>query len=113
MTISLAASEIEAAERMYMGALRETMETLERGGKPTTEHHVQGKRNCCYAAQLAMQAVHRLFNAAGGRALFNDNVMQRQFRDCFAASAHISLTWDTAAAEYGRYRLDQHRPAAA
>jgi alkylation response protein AidB-like acyl-CoA dehydrogenase len=113
LTIGLASSEIEAADRMFMGVLRETMQTLERGDKPTAEEHVKGKRNCCYAAQLAMQAAHRLFNSAGGRALFNDNVMQRQFRDCFAASAHISLSWDSAAAEYGRHRRNQHRPAGA
>lgn len=109
MVIGLASAELEAAERMYMGALRETMQTLERGAKVTREQQVQGKRNCCYAAQLAMQAAHRLFNSAGGRALFNDNVMQTQFRDCFAASAHHSLSWDSAATEYGRHSIDQYR----
>ncbi|MDB5649992.1 MAG: hypothetical protein JWL62_1512, partial [Hyphomicrobiales bacterium] len=65
--------------------------------------------NCCYAAQLAMSAAHRIFNSAGGRALFTDNVLQRQFRDCFAASAHHSLSWDSAAAEFGRNQLEQYR----
>ena len=105
MAIGIASAEIEAAERMYMGALQETMEVLERGDKVTGEQQAQGKRNCCYAAQLAMQATHRLFNNAGGRALFTDNVMQRHFRDCFAASAHYSLSWDSASAEYGRQKL--------
>ncbi len=109
MVIGLASSELEAADRMYMGALRETMQVLERGEKVSRAQQVQGKRNCCYAAQLAMQAAHRLFNSAGGRALFLDNVMQRQFRDCFAASAHHSLSWDAASMEYGRYQLDQHK----
>jgi hypothetical protein len=35
--------------------------------------------------------------------------MQRQFRDCFAASAHFSLSWDNAALEYGRFALQQRR----
>ncbi len=47
----------------------------------------------------------RLFNAAGGRALYLDNVLQRQFRDCYAAASHHSLMWDTAAMDYGRYAL--------
>lgn len=109
MTIGLASVELEAAERLYMGALRETMQVLERGEKVSREQQVQGKRNCCYAAQLAMQAAHRLFNSAGGRALYLDNDMQRQFRDCFAAAAHHSLSWDSASAEYGKFQLDQHR----
>ena len=108
MLIGIASSEIEAADRMYMGALRETMEVLERGDKVSREQQVQGKRNCCYAAQLAMQAATKLFNSAGGRALFMDNVMQRQFRDCFAASAHHSLSWDSASMEYGKYQLEAH-----
>jgi len=58
-----------------------------------------------------MQAVSRLFNAAGGRALYNSNVLQRQFRDCYAASAHHSLVWDTAAQGYGAFALEQARKA--
>jgi hypothetical protein len=35
-------------------------------------------------------------------------VLQRQFRDCYAASAHHSVVWDSAAAAYGRYQLKRH-----
>jgi alkylation response protein AidB-like acyl-CoA dehydrogenase len=108
MVAGHASVEIEAAERIYMGSLRETMEVLERGEPVSQELQLAGKRNCCYAAQLAMQAAHRMFNCAGGRALFLDNPMQRQFRDVFAASAHHSLSWDSAAAEYGRYQYKMH-----
>ena len=59
---------------------------------------------------LAMQAAQKIFNYAGGRALFLDSPMQRQFRDCFAASAHHSLSWDSAAMEYGKYQLQAHQP---
>jgi hypothetical protein len=61
---------------------------------------------------MSMQAVSRLFNAAGGRALYNSSVLQRQFRDCYAASAHHSLVWDTAAQGYGAFALEQARKAA-
>jgi len=110
MLIGVASAEIEAADRMYMGALRETMEVLEQGEKVSKEMQVQGKRNCCYAAQLAMQAAQKIFNSAGGRALFLDSAMQRQFRDCFGASAHHSLSWDSASMEYGKYQLKAHQP---
>ncbi|HWG05525.1 MAG TPA: acyl-CoA dehydrogenase family protein [Beijerinckiaceae bacterium] len=104
----IASAEVEAAQRMYLGAVRETMQVLERGEEVTPHMQVQGKRNAAYAAQLAMSAVQRLFNAAGGRALYTDNVLQRQFRDCYAASAHHSVVWDGAAAAYGRYQLKRH-----
>lgn len=109
LLIGLASAELEAADRMYMGALRETMATLERGEKVSRAQQVQGKRNCCFAAQLAMQAAQKVFNAAGGRALYLDSPMQRQFRDCFAASAHHSLSWDSAAMEYGKHELQIRR----
>jgi alkylation response protein AidB-like acyl-CoA dehydrogenase len=109
MGVGLASAEIEAASRMYLGAVRETMRTLERGEEVTKLSGVQGKRNAAYACQLATNAVQKLFNAAGGRALFLDNVLQRQFRDCFAAAAHHSVVWDGAAAEYGRFVLSQAR----
>lgn len=104
-SVGQAAAEIEAAERMYLGAIRETMEVLARNEKVSEEMHVQGKRNACYAAQLCLQAVQRLYNIAGGRALYLDSPLQRMFRDCFAAAAHHSLVWESAAAEYGRHAL--------
>jgi len=109
LALGLASAQIEAAERMYLGAIRETMDTLARGETVSADRNLQGKRNACYAAQLCLEAVQRLFNIAGGTALFRDNVLQRQFRDCYAAAAHFSLTWDSAAIEYGKRALEARR----
>ena len=65
---------------MYLGAVREAMQVLERREEVSKLMNVQGKRNAAYACQLAMGAVSKLFNAAGGRALYTDSVLQRQFR---------------------------------
>ena len=108
MSAGLSAAEIEAASRMYMGAIRETMQALERGEEVTKHMGVQGKRNAAYACQLAISGVSRLYNAAGGRALYLDSVLQRQFRDVYAAAAHHSVTWDGAAAAYGKFRLSEY-----
>ena len=108
MSAGLSSAEIEAASRMYMGVIRETMQVLERNEDVTKHMGVQGKRNAAYACQLAISGVSRLFNAAGGRALYADSVLQRQFRDVYAAAAHHSVTWDGAAAAYGRFRLSEY-----
>ncbi|MEA2953314.1 MAG: hypothetical protein QOJ96_2834 [Alphaproteobacteria bacterium] len=102
IVVGLSSAEIEAASRMYLGTLREALDILGRGEKVTKLQNMQGRRNAAYAAQLSIAAVQRLFNAAGGRALYTDNVLQRMLRDCYAAAAHHSLMWDTAAAAYGR-----------
>lgn len=104
-SLALASAEIEAAERLYMGALEETMETLSAGRAVSKEEQARGKRNCCYAAQLAIGAAQRLFNDAGGRALYRSNDLQRYFRDSLAAAAHHSLSWTSAARDYGRQIL--------
>lgn len=103
--VGAATAEVEAAAQMYITPLRETMLALERGESVGKRQNLRGKRNAAYAAQLALGAVQRLFNAAGGRALYTDNPLQRMFRDCHAAAAHHSLMWDAAAAAYGRHVL--------
>ncbi|MEX0752365.1 MAG: acyl-CoA dehydrogenase family protein [Xanthobacteraceae bacterium] len=105
MGVGAAAAEIEAAAQMYITPLRETMQALARGETVSKEQNLRGKRNAAYAAQLSLAAVQRLFNAAGGRALYLDSPLQRLFRDCHAAAAHHSLMWDSAAAAYGRHAL--------
>ena len=100
-----AAAEIEAAVRMYQGALREAMGVLERQEPFTKHRQVHGKRNMAYAAQLSIHAVQRLFNDAGGRVLYADQEMQRKFRDVHAAAAHHSLNWHAAAENYGAHVL--------
>jgi alkylation response protein AidB-like acyl-CoA dehydrogenase len=106
-----AAAEIEAASRMYLGALREAMAVLARKEPFTAHRQVHGKRNMAYAAQLSIQAVQRLFNDAGGRVLYLDQDMQRKFRDAHAAAAHHSLNWHSAAESYGAHVLDAEREA--
>ncbi|HUZ67591.1 MAG TPA: acyl-CoA dehydrogenase family protein [Beijerinckiaceae bacterium] len=100
-----ASVEIEAASRLYLGAIRETMRVLERGEEVPHLQNLAGKRNAAYAAQLAIRAVQSLFNDAGGRALYLSSDLQRKFRDVHAAAAHHSLLWENAAAEFGRCAL--------
>jgi 3-hydroxy-9,10-secoandrosta-1,3,5(10)-triene-9,17-dione monooxygenase len=103
--VGLAAAEIEAAARMYLGGIREVMQTLERGEMVTKDQQLRGKRNSAYACQLVLRAVQQLFNSAGGRALYLDSELQRKFRDVHAAAAHHSVVWDSAAAAYGAHAL--------
>jgi hypothetical protein len=56
------------------------MQVLERGEAFTRHHQVQGKRlRVCGAARD--QAAQRLYNDAGGQALYTDSELQRKFRD--------------------------------
>jgi 4-hydroxyphenylacetate 3-monooxygenase len=50
-----------------------------------------------FAAKLCVQAVNRLFEASGGRAIADSEAMQRFHRDINAGSHHPGLSWDVAA----------------
>ena len=52
-----------------------------------------------------MQAVDRLFEASGGRAIFLDNPIQRVFRDVHAMRAHAINNPDKGARLFGRFEL--------
>jgi len=105
MGIGHSAAEILAAGRLAIGAARDAMATLERGERLTQEQRKRTRLASPFAAQLSLGAVQRLFNAAGGRALFVDNAMQRQIRDLYAVAAHRGLAWDSSIANYGALLL--------
>ena len=100
-----AAVQIAAAQRLYLDAAREAMTTLARGETLGMKQRLHARLRSSFACQASLEAVQRLFNAAGGRALYTRNGLQRQVRDLQAAAAHISVAWDSAASGYGSYLL--------
>ena len=60
------------------------------------------RRDAAWAVKTALMAGTRLFNAAGGRAIYESNALQRQYRNLIAASAHSSVAWDENAIAAGR-----------
>ncbi len=97
-----AASEIDAAARLNAATAREAMDALARGERLSQRQKFKSRSNAAIAAQLALGAVQQLFNMAGGRPLYQGNVLQRLMRDMLAAASHHSLDWNTATANYGR-----------
>ncbi|HUZ73452.1 MAG TPA: acyl-CoA dehydrogenase family protein [Stellaceae bacterium] len=100
-----AAIEVRAAQQICIDGARQAMAVLARGERLSRRQRQHTRLASSYAAQLALAAVQRLFNAAGGRALFTDNAMQRLMRDLYAVAAHRGLAWDAAAAGYGAILL--------
>jgi alkylation response protein AidB-like acyl-CoA dehydrogenase len=105
MNAGRAAIEIEAAHRMYLEAARDAMAMLAQGGRMSETVRLQSRLSSSLAGQLALAAVQRLYNAAGGRANYLSNVLQRQVRDVQTAASHISLVWDNATSAYGSHLL--------
>jgi 3-hydroxy-9,10-secoandrosta-1,3,5(10)-triene-9,17-dione monooxygenase len=52
-----------------------------------------------------VQAVNRLFEGSGARAVMDSEPIQRLHRDVHAASHHAALAWDVWAEQFGRHAL--------
>lgn len=76
-----------------------------RNGPITLEQRVQLRRDYAYIATLCTRAVERLYLAAGAAANYEDNPLQRVWRDVHAIAAHTGLNFDSAGENFGRMQL--------
>ena len=100
-----AASAISAAERTLIGNCREVMALAAGKQLPAREHKIRLRRDGAYAAHLCTEGVDLLFGAGGGEFLYNQQVIQRCFRDIHAANSHYALAWDIATTMAGKSLL--------
>lgn len=100
-----AASAISAAERILVGNCREAMALAATSAVPTRDQKIRMRRDGAYAAHLCTEGVDLLFGAGGGEFLYNQQVIQRSFRDIHAANSHYALAWDIATTMAGKSLL--------
>jgi 3-hydroxy-9,10-secoandrosta-1,3,5(10)-triene-9,17-dione monooxygenase len=96
-----ASAEIDAARAILKAASDEATALAQADMLPTLEQRVRWRRNGAYAGSLCLRAVERLHPLAGANGLADTSPFQRAFRDIHGACAHIALTWDVQAANYG------------
>jgi len=75
------------------------------GRLPTDDEAVHWRTNQSYATKMSIEAVDRLWTAAGGSAFFDDNEMQRLWRDSKMTGSHAYSDYDIAAQRQGRHLL--------
>ena len=109
MIAARTAAELDAAEALYFGTVSRAMRTLEAGNRLTDFDLITARRNVSFAAKLALKAGTRVFNAAGGRAMFKGGALERQYRNLLGAASHHGLVWERNAMNYGRELLEQYR----
>lgn len=105
LRIAESAAEYEAARRLILANMRETMGYLAQGISVPPEVERRNKRDMGYAPTLAVRAVDRLFYAGGANFLFKTNELERQFRDVHAGSHQLALNWDICGTQFGRGAL--------
>lgn len=69
---------------------------------PSRETLTYWRTNQAYAVKMCVQATDRLFEAAGASAWFENNEMQRLFRDSHMTAAHAYTDYDVCSQILGR-----------
>jgi 3-hydroxy-9,10-secoandrosta-1,3,5(10)-triene-9,17-dione monooxygenase len=105
-----AAAEIDAAYAALERDWRELWAYAEAGAGIPLPPRVRCRADSSRAVARCVRAVDRLFEAAGGRAIFLDNPLQRVFRDVHAMRAHAFLNPDKGARLFGRFDLAPESP---
>jgi 3-hydroxy-9,10-secoandrosta-1,3,5(10)-triene-9,17-dione monooxygenase len=105
LRLAEASAEVDAARTLHAHAVREVIDRAAAAETFTEADRARYRRDKSFVARLCVQAVNRLFEAGGARAIMESEALQRFHRDAHAASHHAALSWDVAAEAYGRLRL--------
>ena len=105
LRLAESAAEVDAARLLVKTTTRGLIDGAAQNQIPTELEQAAVRRNYGYVAKLCVRAVNRIFEAAGGHALYDSEAMQRFHRDVHAGSHQFALSWDTIAEGYGRAAL--------
>jgi 3-hydroxy-9,10-secoandrosta-1,3,5(10)-triene-9,17-dione monooxygenase len=105
MKVAEASACIDTARLILRTACQSAQAIAERGEVPDLMTKVQWRRDGAFAAQLCDRAVDAIFKSAGATGLYDEQPLQRAFRDFTAANQHITMMWDAQATTYGRVAL--------
>jgi alkylation response protein AidB-like acyl-CoA dehydrogenase len=102
MRLAESTHQVAAARAFLEKTWQEHAEHSERHQYPSRETLAFWRTNQAYAVKMCIQAVDRLFEAAGGTSWFENNEMQRLFRDSHMTGAHAYTDYDVCAQILGR-----------
>src|SRR5450830_478719 len=102
MRLAESTHQVAAARAFLEKTWQEHAEHSEQHRYPTRETLAFWRTNQAYATKMCIQAVDRLFEAAGGNAWFEHNELQRLFRDSHMTGAHAYTDYDVCAQILGR-----------
>ena len=102
MRLAESTHQVGAARAFLEKTWQDHAEHSEQQRYPSRETLAFWRTNQAYATKMCIQAVDRLFEAAGGNAWFEHNEMQRLFRDSHMTGAHAYTDYDVCAQILGR-----------
>jgi alkylation response protein AidB-like acyl-CoA dehydrogenase len=101
-----AAIELASARALALQLVSELYAEAQSGRTPPPSRQAEARAASTYITEVAQHVTSVAFQAAGGGALFDDNPLQRCFRDVFAAGQHFVVS-QTSYQALGQFRLNQ------
>jgi 4-hydroxyphenylacetate 3-monooxygenase len=102
MRLAESTHQVAAARAFLEKTWQEHAEHGERHVYPSKDTLAFWRTNQAYAVKMCIQAVDRLFEAAGGGAWMENNELQRLWRDAHMTGAHAYTDYDVCAQILGR-----------
>lgn len=98
-------AETEAEITSAASFLRRILDVIRSDGTITLEQRIQNHRDYAYLTQLCLRAIERIYLTSGGTANYENNPLQRYWRDVHAMGVHVAINFDSAGETFGRQEL--------
>ncbi len=106
LRVAEAADSIDAARLLLLRVCTDIQDAMAPGGAGLgLDLRLRNRRDHAFAVRLLVRAVDRLYESVGAKGMFNDNPVQREWRNVHAGAMHITNNWDAAGILYGRFAL--------
>jgi 3-hydroxy-9,10-secoandrosta-1,3,5(10)-triene-9,17-dione monooxygenase len=105
LRLSQAAVEVHTAKLLHRATVSEIWEKGARGESFSSLERARYLRDKSFVVQLCVQAINRIFDVSGGRALYKSQHIQRIHRDAHALSHRDGFILDFAGEAWGKAML--------
>jgi len=105
LRVAAAGARIDAARRIIRSDMADAQVFADRNEVPSIEEKLRAKRNVSYAVSLCTEAVDLLSALGGAHGIYDNNPLQRVFRDNRAGAAHILFHQDMNYSTWGLFAL--------
>jgi 3-hydroxy-9,10-secoandrosta-1,3,5(10)-triene-9,17-dione monooxygenase len=103
--VSESASEIHAADLIARTDLQRLHERGKAGDHFNEQEMLELQRNRGFIAELCVRSVNRLVRMMGATGIFDENPLNRYFRDIHAMTTQVGVAWDFTMPHWGRWAL--------
>jgi 3-hydroxy-9,10-secoandrosta-1,3,5(10)-triene-9,17-dione monooxygenase len=104
-------AEAEAHLQVAEMLVRNCLKVVRENHPISFEQRIHNLRDFTFAIRNVVQATNSLIQVGGATAMFDDNSLQRAWRDVQTIACHVYLNFEAAAENFGRLQLGVDRNA--